>query len=107
MKKIINGRIFDTEKGVPIGYSDNLGSGADSVSDFGYWEAELYKTPRSGRFFLAGAGGPMTRWARPSGRTGQTGSSGIIPLDYEEALEWASKYLDPDTVMKHFEIEEA
>ena len=60
MKAIINGLRYDTDKATLIGEASH-----GYASDFQHWEAGLYKTPRSGRFFLAGSGGPMTRWSRP------------------------------------------
>jgi hypothetical protein len=89
MKAIINGLRYDTDKAVCVGEADFGGS----VTDFQYWEAGLYRTPRAGRFFLAGSGGPMTRWARRVDNSSYTGGSGIIPLTKDEALEWAKQYL--------------
>jgi hypothetical protein len=88
MKAIINGLRFDTEKATLVGES----SANCSRSDFSYWEAGLYRTPRSGRFFLAGFGGAMTMFAR-SVDNGRTGGSGIRPMDIEDAREWAERYL--------------
>lgn len=107
MRAIINGVRYDTEKAVLVGEADNLGRGADSVTDASYWEAGLYKTPRSGRFFIAGRGGPMSRFARSSGQNTWTGGSRIIPLDVEDALEWAEENLGAEAIEKHFEIEDA
>ena len=97
MKKIIDGLRYDTEKAIEIGSYDNgLGT-----SDFRNWEATLYRTPRSGRYFLAGEGGPMTRFARSVGNmTG--GGDGLFPMTKGEALAWAEQYLDADAIEKHF-----
>jgi hypothetical protein len=98
MKAIINGLRYDTDKAELIGEAGNyVGKG-----DFTYWSAELYRTPRSKRFFLAGEGGPMTRWVRPGNGNMRTGGQGIIPLDDEEALEWAERYLTHDEIEKAF-----
>jgi hypothetical protein len=102
MKKIIQGIRYDTEKAILIGEYDNLHHGADSHTDFNYWEAGLYKTPRSGRYFLAGEGGAMTRFSRPCGSNGTPGGEGLFPLDAQEALAWAEAYLDSEVVKKHF-----
>ena len=48
------------------------------------WRAGLYRTPHAGRYFLAGMGGLMTRFA---------GRERIIPLDPADALLWARRYL--------------
>ena len=90
MKSIIHGLRYDTDKAVLIGWDGYNGN----RTDFEWWEAGLYKTPRSGRYFLAGKGGPMTRWAQPVGTNGYTGGSGIVPMTAEEAREWAEQYLD-------------
>jgi hypothetical protein len=98
MKTIQSGIRYDTEKAILIGEADSGGS----VTDFSHWSAGLYKTPRAGRYFLAGEGGPMTRWSRSAGQNSWTGSEGIIPLSREEALEWAERYLPTKAVEEHF-----
>ena len=105
MKSIINGKRYDTDKAVEIG---NSGSGG-SHDDFKWWFATLYKTPRAGRFFLAGEGGPMTLFKRshPDGGWGYGG--GIIPMTNDDALAWAEQELGAETVEEHFadQIEDA
>ena len=105
MKKIINGFRYDTEKAELIGEAEaNCPQG-----DFGYWEAGLYRTPRKKQFFLAGSGGPMTRFCRPAGNNTWTGGEGIFPLTREEAFEWAEQNLDNEALEKYFQdlIEDA
>ncbi len=89
MKSIINGLRYDTSKAVLIGEASYDGS----RSDFQWWEAGLYRTPRSGRYFLAGRGGPMTMWSHSTGQNSWTGGSGIKPLDDADAVEWAEQHL--------------
>ena len=93
MKAIIDGIRFDTDKAIKIGEYDNMGTEVQSTSDFGFWEAGLYKTPRSGRFFLAGWGNYMTHY-----RNNQK----ITPMSPKEALEWAERYLAVESVEEHF-----
>jgi hypothetical protein len=102
MKKIIDGFRYDTEKAVKIGYYDNQGSGASSTRDFQYWEAALYKTPRAGNYFLAGYGGPMTRYARAAGQNEWSGGEDLTPLSREDAFAWAEKYLPVEAVEAEF-----
>lgn len=104
MKAIINGLRYDTENAITIGSASFSNPG-----DFQHWEATLYKTPRSGRFFLAGSGGPMSRYAKSYGQSSVGGSSKIDPMTKEEALEWAEQYLDAEDFEEHFAdaIEEA
>jgi hypothetical protein len=103
MKAIIQGKRFDTDTAKLIGEASHGYQG-----DFSHWEAGLYKTPRSGAFFLAGSGGPMTRWAQAAGNM-RTGGSGIVPLTAEEALNWAEQHLSVDEVEAAFgdQIEDA
>lgn len=102
MRKIINGKRFDTEKAIKIGSYDNIGRGADSWSDFKAWEATLYRTPRSGQYFLSGSGGPMTRFSQSAGQNSWTGGEELIPLTKESALEWAEQFLAPEVVEQEF-----
>ncbi|MDZ7759931.1 MAG: hypothetical protein U5L00_06710 [Desulfovermiculus sp.] len=102
MKKIIDGVRYDSSKAIKVGEYDNLGSGADSRSDFNYWEAVLYRTPRSGRFFIVGEGGPQTRFSQSAGQNSWTGGDDLIPMSKQEALQWAERYLEPAEIEEHF-----
>ena len=107
MKKAIHGVRYDTDKATLIGEAHNIHRGADSASDFNYWEAGLYKAPRSGRFFLAGNGGPNTIFGRAVGTNSWSGGSDIIPMSVEDAQRWAEENLPVETVEEHFELEDA
>ncbi len=98
MKSIINGKRYDTDTAIEIGYS----SSGHRHDDFKWWEATLYKTPRAGRFFLDGKGGPMTLFKKshPDGGWGYGG--GIIPLTDADALAWAEQELGAEVVEEHF-----
>ncbi len=98
MKSIINGKRYDTDNAVKIGHSSYNGS----RTEFQWWSASLYKTPRAGRFFLAGQGGPMSRFATSVDGGGWSGGEGIIPLTDEDALVWAEKELSSEAVEEHF-----
>lgn len=102
MKKIIDGLRYDSDKAIEVGYASYSYPG-----DFENWEARLYKTPRSGRFFLAGRGGPMSRFAQSTGQNEWSGGSDLIPMSVDEAREWAEQYLDADVVEMHFDVEDA
>jgi len=102
MKSIINGKRYDTDKAILIGEANALDFGCSSTRDFNHWEASLYMTPRSGAFFLAGCGGPMTRFSRKVDQNSWSGGSGIHPMDKAEALEWAEQYLPTEDIEKHF-----
>ena len=78
MKTAFSGVRYDTSKADPIG-SASGGVGIDA------WRAGLYRTARAGRYFLAGQGSWMTRWA---------GKEGVVPLTGAEAHAWARQHLD-------------
>lgn len=104
MKKIINGVRYDTDKAELIGkYETNRGR-----NDFSWFKAALYVTPKARRYFLAGEGGPMTRFAKPLDN-GATYGEGLFPMEPTEAREWAEQYLSTEAVEEHFadQIEDA
>lgn len=97
MKSIINGKRYDTDKAIHVGGYEN-----SYQSDLSWWDADLYKTPRSGAFFLAGTGGPASMFSRSIGQNSWSGGSKLIPMDKDDALAWAERYLDPEVVEEHF-----
>lgn len=104
MRQIIGGKTYDTDAAEEIGhYWNGLGTG-----DFRNISESLYRT-KKGNFFLAGSGGPMTKYSRPVGNmTG--GGDGIIPMAKEEALAWAEHHeVSSEKIEKYFSdlVEEA
>ena len=87
MKKIISGKIYDTDKAKYLGVDSY-----SNPSDFHYWCEELYQK-RTGEFFLYGKGGPMSRYAERIEQNGWSGGEQIIPLTYDKAREWAEEHL--------------
>ena len=96
MKKIIDGKIYNTDTAREIGTFDN----GYSFSDFKHCEETLYKTQK-GVYFLYGCGGPLTRY-RESVCDGWTGGTDILVLSTDEAYLWAESHLSTDTVMNEF-----
>lgn len=96
MKKIINGKLYDTDTATEIG-SNYYGT----PGDFSYFSEHLYKK-RTGEFFLHGSGGPMSRYSKSIGQNEWSGSEKIIPMSYESAREWAEKNLDADDFQQVF-----
>lgn len=91
MKKIVNNRIYDTDKARSVGEWSNGGN----WRDFNHVVETLY-VKRTGEFFLHGEGGPMTKYAVLTGSTSWSGGEKIIPLTYEAAKEWAEEKLSAD-----------
>jgi hypothetical protein len=96
MKKIINGKKYDTETATPIGQYNN----GKAVNDFRYYWEQLYRK-RTGEYFLHGKGGPMSKYAHSAG-DGYDGGEKIIPLSQDEAREWAEACLDYDDYVAAF-----
>lgn len=105
MKKIMDGLRYDTEIGIEIGSAD----AHCPRSDFNWWDATLYRTPRSGRYFLAGEGGPMTSFSQPVNGNMRGYGERIIPMSAEDAQAWAEQHLTSEDVEAAFEelIEDA
>lgn len=91
MKKIINGRRYDTDTAQKVAEWDC----GRARNDFSYVEETLYQK-RTGEFFLYGIGGPATwcAYACPTG--GYDGGEKIKPFTEEEAREWCEDRLDAD-----------
>lgn len=87
MKKIINGRLYNTETAKPVGSASYSYPG-----DFQHWSEDLY-LKKTGEFFIHGTGGALSKYSRSAGGNTITGGEKIIPLSPEEAKEWAEKYL--------------
>ena len=102
MKKIINGKKYDTETAKEVGRYDN-GYG---YGDFNHYKEWLYQK-KTGEFFLYGEGGPMTKYSVSCGNNGWSGGEKIIPMTVKAAKEWAEGHLDCDEYEAIFgEIEE-
>jgi len=91
MKKIINGKVYDTDTAKELGSWANGGT----WRDFSHMEETLYRK-KTGEFFLHGEGGPMSRYAEAQGQNSWSGGSRIMPMTFTEAREWAEEHLDGD-----------
>lgn len=103
MKKILEGKVYNTETARVIGtWSNNL-----PISDFRNETATLYVT-KKGNFFVAGESGPMGSFAHSEGNM-TSGGEGLFALSKREALDWAERHLDAEEYEEFFAdiIEEA
>ena len=91
MKKIINGKVYDTSSAKEIGHYEN-----GLPTDFDYIEEVLYRK-RTGEFFLHGFGGARTKYATSIGGNSWASGEKILPVSYEEARQWAEEHLDAET----------
>ena len=100
MKKIINGRLYDTETAKFIGSWNN----GLFTSDFHFCIEELYQK-KTGEYFLYGSGGAMSIYGKSYGG-GMCGSEDIIPMTEKEVKIWAETHLTADEYMELYEVEE-
>lgn len=101
MKKIINGRKYDTETAKEVGFFSN----EYPCGDFNWCQETLYKK-KTGEYFLHGKGGALSNYAK-SVWGGTTGGSEIIPMSEDRAKKLAEKYLSCDEYEALFgEVEE-
>lgn len=96
MRKVINGKLYDTETAEVItgrtnGYTSN---------DLNYECENLYRSQK-GTYFMHYQGGPLSRYARQYGN-GAIGEEGINVLTEEEARNWAMKCMEADDYIEVF-----
>lgn len=96
MKKVINGKLYDTETAREVGSDSYL-----YPRDFNHWVETLY-VKRSGEYFLHGQGGPRSRYAVSVGQNSWEGGEKIIPLSFENARKWAEEHMDADDYAEAF-----
>jgi hypothetical protein len=101
MKKIINGKKYDTDTAKILG-----SAGYSHPGEFNHWKETLY-IKKTGEFFLHGIGGPMSKYAHRIGPDEWSGGEEIHPLSPEEARKWIEKNLDVEEYEEIFgEVEE-
>lgn len=102
MKKVINGKLYNTESAKRLGYASYSHPG-----DFCFWEETLYLT-KSGNYFIHGEGGPMSKYAKSIGQNEWSGGEHIEPVNEAAAKEWAEEHLDGNEYLSIFpDTEEA
>ncbi|MCV3769086.1 hypothetical protein [Rhizobium sp. TRM95796] len=100
--QVVDGLRYNTETAIEI---CTYYSTAD-VGDFTYECTTLFQT-KKGRFFIAGHGGPRSRWSRSLGNNTIASGEGLRPISAEEARRFAEQNADPDTVTKYFDVDDA
>lgn len=96
MKKIIKGKIYDTDTARHIGWWENGQGNLDYIQETLYCK-------RTGEYFLHGDGGPRTKYSKMQGTNSWSSGEMIIPLTYDTAREWAENHLSEDDYLKEFE----
>ena len=87
MKKIINGKMYNTE----------------TAKEIGSWNNGRYRSD----FYYVGEGGAASRYAERCGGNSTCFGEDIIPLSSQDAKEWVERKLDADAYVELFgEVEE-
>ena len=90
MKKIINGKVYDTDTAKRKGVYNH-----SCPNDFNYFSELLYLKKPVNTFCTAKVARP-SKYARSAGQNSWSGGEQIIPLSYDAAKEWAEERLDAD-----------
>lgn len=91
MKKIINGKLYNTDTARQVGTWSN----SSDCSDLSWVEESLYQK-KTGEFFLHGQGGPNTRYAQQLEASQWTSGETISLVSYDSARQWAEDHLTAD-----------
>lgn len=97
MKKIINGKLYNTETAERIDNWENM----NDYRNFNYFSETMYRK-RTGEFFLHGEGGPASPYHERVDQNSYMGGERIRPLTPEEAREWAEEHMDADDYQRVF-----
>ena len=90
MRKVINGKMYNTETATEIYEYDNR----FSQNDFKWWAVTLFKK-KTGEFFLYGRGGAASPFAECYGDSYGSGER-IDPITENQARCWLEEYGDAD-----------
>jgi hypothetical protein len=102
MKRIINGKVYNTETAEKVAFWDN----DLFANDFGYMSEALYIT-RKGNYFIHGKGGATSKYAKHA-HGGRIAGESIVVITEKDALEWCeTREINTEIVSSRFEIEEA
>ena len=90
MKQIINGKRYDTSTAELINSYEY-----SYPRDFNYVYEQLYRK-KTGEFFIAGEGGPLSKYRQSCGQNEWSGGSRIVPLSFEDAQMWVEEHCSAD-----------
>lgn len=100
MRKIIDGKVYDTNTAKVICYITFRNRG-----DLEFFEETIYRT-RKGQWFFFGEGGPMSKYAKNIGGNTMSGSQEIQLMTEEQAKNWIEKNADAQTYLDNFGADE-
>jgi hypothetical protein len=98
MKKIINGKKYDTETATELARES-----WNNRSDFNYCAETLYRK-KTGEYFIYGQGGAMSRYAIQCSGGSRTSGYAITPVTETCARRWAEENMDGDRYEEVFGV---
>ena len=101
MRKVIDGRTYNTSTSEILGTWENI----QDQSDLSYCAETLYRNSK-GSLFIHGQGGPKSRYAKEVGAASTIAGEQIIPLTLEAAKKWAEEYLTVEEYEEAFSAQE-
>jgi hypothetical protein len=101
MKKVINNKVYDTEKARKVASWVNKKYKPD---DAHFYKETLYQK-KTGEFFLHGEGGKLSLY-RETAHGDWVAGEGIRPLTFDGARIWASESMSTDDYLAEFEPDE-
>ena len=96
MRKIIRGKVYDVDKAKKL-----LEWSFGGPRDFNYVCEALY-VKRTGEYFIAGEGGPNTKYREWVDSNSWRGGEKITPITEQEAREWVEEHFDADEYERIF-----
>jgi hypothetical protein len=96
MRKIIDGKTYDTETALRIS-----GWSYGQYGDFNRCEETLFKT-RKGAWFIYGEGGARSQYGQSVGQNSMSGGHKLFLVTEEEAKAFVEKHGDPETYFENF-----
>jgi len=97
MKKIINGKMYNTETAEFIADYNS----PHFQNDLNFYEETLY-LKKTGEYFLFGKGNPGSPYNERTRCNSWTGSCEIIPISLERAKKWVERNLSADDFQELF-----
>lgn len=98
MRKVIKGKLYDTDKATMVASYDN----DLPINDFRYEGETLYRK-RTGEYFVHCEGGALSAYAQSSGDA--TGWGELVrPVTYDEAKAWMESHADADAYEREFGV---
>jgi hypothetical protein len=97
MKKIINGKMYNTDT------AECVASFAEdcSINDFKYYEEDLFRK-KTGEYFLYGSGNQLSKYRNGVFNKELWKNQDITLVSEERAMKWVEEFCDADTYIQLF-----